>query len=218
MMLSSVHSIAYLPQVQLLPPEGPLAVLPGSPEILGQSWTGTLTPCQPCLLAQQAHNISHIAPCGIETRGSPPSCIRVYTHIVHLYMYRYGLVNARHRPTLSILTITLSHPTQVSLVLSFRPSEYESTLKMTCARRDVSVVAWRTSMVCGKTVSAPGAFPGSSPPTATLSNRPNGWSNGAEQLSGALEVRQPPAALQWLLAVAYRLPSIYLQHHARRGS
>ena len=68
-----------------------------------------------------------------------------------------------------------------------------------------------TSMVCGKTVSAPGAFPGSSPPTATLSSRPKGRSKGAEQLPGALEVCQPPASLQWLPALAYRLPSIYLQ-------
>ena len=72
-------------------------------------------------------------------------------------------------------------------------------------------------MVCGKTVSAPGAFPGSSPPTATLRSRPKGLSKGAEQLPGAPEVRQPPGSLQWLLADAYRMPSIYLQHNARTG-
>ena len=69
-------------------------------------------------------------------------------------------------------------------------------------------------MVCGNTVSAAGAFPGSSPPTATLSTRPKGLSKGAEQLPGALEVCQPPGCLQWLLADAYCMPSMCLQQYA----
>lgn len=75
-----------------------------------------------------------------------------------------------------------------------------------------------TSIVWGKTVSARGAFPGSRPPTATFSSRPKGLSKGAEQLPGALEVCQPPPCLQWLPALAYRLPSMYLQPNRSRGS
>ena len=55
-----------------------------------------------------------------------------------------------------------------------------------------------------------GAFPGIKPPTAMFSSSPKGLSKGAEQLSGALLVRQPFASLQWLLADPDCMPSIYL--------